>query len=135
VAIAVGVASAARFARVMRAEAQRVRGAVYVEAAYAAGVRWTSVLRRHVLPNASGPVVVLAALEFGNVTLSVAALSFLGYGEPPPAAEWGALVSGGRNYLASAWWLTTLPGVVITATVLAASRISRALETDREAGR
>jgi len=129
VAIAVGIASVATFARVMRAEVLRTSTSVYVEAARASGVRWYAVLGRHVLPNSSGPVVALTALEFGTAVLAISALSFLGYGTPPPAPEWGSLVSGGRDYLATAWWLTTLPGLVIVAVVLSANRIARALET------
>ncbi len=128
VAIAVGLASVASFSRVMRAEVLQVATAVYVEAARVSGVRWYTVLRRHVLPNASGPVVALAALEFGVMVLAISSLSFLGFGAPPPTPEWGSLVSGGRDYLAVAWWLTTLPGLVIVAVVLSANRISRALE-------
>ncbi|PTT15989.1 peptide ABC transporter permease [Microbacterium sp. HMWF026] len=128
VAIAVGLASVASFSRVMRAEVLQVATAVYVEAARVSGVRWYTILTRHVLPNASGPVVALAALEFGVMVLAISSLSFLGFGAPPPAPEWGSLVSGGRDYLAIAWWLTTLPGVVIVAVVLSANRISRALE-------
>ncbi|WP_406143302.1 ABC transporter permease [Streptomyces sp. NBC_01012] len=128
VAIAVGVASVASFARVMRSEVLRVRGAVYVEAAHSSGARRLSVLFRHVLPNSAGPVLVYAAVDFGAVILQVSTLSFLGYGAVPPAPEWGSLVSGGRDYLATAWWLTTLPGLTISATVLAANRISRALD-------
>jgi peptide/nickel transport system permease protein len=128
VAVAVGVTSVASFARVMRSEVLRVRGAVYVEAARASGARWYSVLFRHVRPNSSGPVLVYAAVDFGAVVLAVSALSFLGFGAAPPAPEWGSLVSGGRDYLATAWWLTTLPGLTIAATVLAANRISRALD-------
>lgn len=128
VAIAVGLASVASFSRVMRAEVLQVATAVYVEAARVSGVRWYTILRRHVLPNASGPVVALAALEFGVMVLAISSLSFLGFGAPPPTPEWGSLVSGGRDYLAVAWWLTTLPGLVIVAVVLSANRISRALE-------
>ncbi|MEL7974846.1 ABC transporter permease [Isoptericola sp. F-RaC21] len=132
VAIAVGIGSVATFARVMRAEVLRVSTSVYVEAARASGLRWPAVLGRHVLPNSSGPVIALVALDFGTAVLAVSALSFLGYGTPPPAPEWGALVSGGRDYLATAWWLTTLPGLVIVAVVLAANRVSRALEKTGE---
>jgi len=128
VAVAVGIGSVATFARVMRAEVLRVSTSVYVEAARASGLRWPAVLGRHVLPNSSGPVLALVALDLGTAVLAVSALSFLGYGTPPPAPEWGALVSGGRDYLATAWWLTTLPGLVIVAVVLAANRVSRALE-------
>lgn len=128
VAVAVGVASIAGFARVMRSEVLRVRQAVFVEAARAGGVRWYGVLWRHVLPNAIGPVLVLATLDFGTAILAVSSLSFLGYGAPPPAPEWGTLISEGRNYLGNAWWLTTLPGLAIAATVLATNRIARALD-------
>ncbi|SEF00771.1 peptide/nickel transport system permease protein [Streptomyces sp. 3213] len=128
VAVAVGIASVASFARVTRAEVLRVRQAVFVEASRSCGARWYSVLGRHVLPNAAGPVIVLATLDFGSSILAVSALSFLGYGAPPPAPEWGTLISDGRNYLANAWWLTTLPGLAIAATVLATNRIARALD-------
>ncbi|WP_420814512.1 ABC transporter permease [Kineococcus vitellinus] len=128
VAIAVGIGTVANFARVMRSEVLKVGAAVYVEAARASGVRTSAVLLRHVLPNAAGPVLALSALEFGIAVLAVSALSFLGFGAPPPAPEWGSLVSGGRDYLATAWWLTTLPGLVVAAVVLSANRIARALE-------
>lgn len=128
VAIAVGIGTVANFARVMRSEVLKVSSAVYVEAARASGVRTTGVLFRHVLPNAAGPVLALSALEFGVAVLAVSSLSFLGFGAPPPAPEWGSLVSGGRDYLATSWWLTTLPGLVVAAVVLSANRIARALE-------
>ncbi|NED81178.1 ABC transporter permease [Streptomyces sp. SID11233] len=128
VAVAVGVTSVAMFARIMRAEVLRVARTTYVEAARASGTRWYVVLLRHVLPNAAGPVLVYAAVDFGGVVLQVSSLSFLGYGARPPAPEWGSLVAGGRDYLATAWWLTTLPGLALAATVLAANRIARALD-------
>ncbi|MEU4312069.1 ABC transporter permease [Nocardia sp. NPDC024068] len=127
VALAVGVALIARFTRVMRAEVLRVRRAPYVEAAFASGVRWYTVLLRHVLRNAYAPVAALAAVEFGMAVLAVSSLSFLGYGATPPTPEWGSLISEGRNYLATAWWLTTLPGLVIVAVVLATQRLGRVL--------
>lgn len=128
VAVAVGLASVATFARVMRSEVLRVRTTPYVEAARLLGTRWYGVLFRHVLPNAAGPVLVLATLQFGEAVLAVSALSFLGFGASPPAPEWGSLISEGRNYLATSWWLTTFPGLTVAAVVLAANRVSRALE-------
>ncbi|MFC9770002.1 MULTISPECIES: ABC transporter permease [unclassified Pseudarthrobacter] len=128
IAIAVGIASVANFARIMRAESLRVGSAVYVEAARSSGVRWHGILLRHVLPNAAGPVLALSALEFGMAVLSISSLSFLGFGAPPPAAEWGSLVAGGRDYLVAAWWLVTLPGLVIAAVVLSTNRISHAFQ-------
>lgn len=128
VAIAVGIASVASFARVMRAETLRIRQTAYVEAARSVGTRWYVTLWRHVLPNAAGPVLVLAVLEFGLAILAVSSLSFLGYGAPPPAPEWGSLMAEGRNYLATSWWLCAMPGLAIAATVLSVNRISRALD-------
>ncbi|MCB4770442.1 ABC transporter permease [Ancylobacter sp. Lp-2] len=128
IAIAVGIGSVASFARVMRSEVLKVRQMPYVEAASFAGIGPLRTLIRHVLPNAAGPVLVLATLELGMAILSVSALSFLGFGAPPPAPEWGLLVAGGRDYMATAWWLTTLPGLVIAITVLSANRVARALD-------
>jgi peptide/nickel transport system permease protein len=127
IALAVGIASVAQFARIMRSEVLRVRRSTYVEAARAVGTRWWVSLARHVLPNAARPVLVLSVLEFGLAVLAVSSLSFPGYGVPPPAPEWGSLVSEGRNYLDS-WWLCAMPGGVIAATVLSVGRISRALD-------
>jgi len=128
VALAVGIANVAACSRIMRSEVLRVRQSVYVEAAHSGGARWSRVLLRHVLPNSVGPVLVLAALEFGVAILTVSSLSFLGYGAQPPTPEWGSLVAGGRDFLRDSWWLTTMPGLVVAATVLAANRISRALD-------
>ncbi len=134
-AIAVAVPTVANFARVMRAETLRVRHTVFVEAARSAGARWWWVLGRHVLPHARGPVTVLATLESGVAILGVSGLSFLGYGTPAPAPEWGSLVADGRDYLATAWWLSTLPGLTIAATVLATNHIARALDGEWAAAR
>jgi peptide/nickel transport system permease protein len=130
VAIAVGIALVARFARVMRSEVLRVRGMPYVEAAFVSGVRWPTVLVRHVLRNAYAPVAALVAVEFGVAVLAISSLSFLGYGAKPPTPEWGSLIAQGRDFLVLAWWLTTIPGLVIVAVVLAAQRIGRAIGKD-----
>jgi peptide/nickel transport system permease protein len=128
VAIAVGVSNIAGFARVMRAETLKVRALSYVESSYSLGSRWTYTLGAHVLPNAAGPVLALSALEFGTAILAISSLSFLGFGAQPPAPEWGALVSDGRSYLGTAWWMTTFPGLTVTAVVLSANRVARYLE-------
>jgi peptide/nickel transport system permease protein len=131
VALAVGVAFIGSSARLVRGEVLRVRQSPYVEAARAGGARGSRILWRHVLPNSIEAVLVLAAMEFGSAILAVSALSFLGYGVQPPAPEWGSLVADGRDYLNTAWWLTTMPGLTIVATVLAANRISRAFASER----
>lgn len=132
VAIAVGIGSVAVFARLMRAEVYRVRGQRYIEASRLVGSSRWRILFRHILPNSVGTVLTLAALEFGGAILAFSALSFLGYGAQPPQPEWGSLVDAGRNYISTAWWLVTLPGLVIVVTVLAANRISRAFDPDQK---
>ncbi|TNM59752.1 ABC transporter permease [Aliirhizobium smilacinae] len=135
IAIAVGIASIASFARVMRAEVLRVSTSHYVEAARSYGAGWFGICLRHVFPHARGPVSALVAIEFGSAILSISALSFLGYGAVPPTPEWGNLVAEGRNYLATAWWLTSIPGLVIILTVLAVNAIGRQLNRSPEASR
>lgn len=130
-AIAVGFVSVAHFARLSRAEVMRVRRAEYVEAAFGSGGRFLAVLWRHVLPNAMTSVLALAALQFGSAILALATLGFLGYGAPPPTPEWGLLIAEGRDFLATAWWLTAAPGVVVVLAVLATERISRSLGARR----
>ncbi|WUW20657.1 ABC transporter permease [Streptomyces sp. NBC_01463] len=127
-ALAVGFGNVPVFARVMRSEVLRVRGSLFVEAARSYGAKRHRVLALHVLPNARGPVLALAALSLGTSVLAVSALSFLGYGAPPPAPEWGSLVAQGRDHLADAWWLTTLPGLCVALVALAANRVARALD-------
>lgn len=126
-AIAVGLTSIATFARLARSRVVTVSGTDYVEAAYGSGGSFWWVLGRHVLPNSLGPVLALVALQFGSAILQIATLSFLGYGAPPPTPEWGLLIAEGRDYMATGWWVTTLPGVVVVAVVLATNRLSSAI--------
>lgn len=131
IAIAVGIGNVASFARLMRAEVLRIKQHAFVEATVFSGISRSRALARHVVPNALGPVLVLATLEIGMALLSVSALSFLGFGAPPPAPEWGSLVASGRDFILVAWWMTTLPGLVVAITVLAANRVARALDGNR----
>ncbi|HEV7322599.1 MAG TPA: ABC transporter permease [Ensifer sp.] len=124
-AIAVGVTSVAGFARLARAEVVRVRRSDYVEAAFGSGGTFASVLWRHVLPNSLTSVLAFASLQFGSAVLQISTLGFLGYGAPPPTPEWGLLIAEGRNYISTAWWLTTAPGVIVVVVVLAANRVSQ----------
>lgn len=124
-AIATGVSAVAVFARVMRSEALKVRQSVFVESStLQGGSRW-HVLTTHVLPNASRSVASLAVLQFGVSILVIAGLAFLGYGDPPPASDWGLLVSAGKDYMVTSPWLVYAPALVIVATVLSVNRISR----------
>jgi peptide/nickel transport system permease protein len=123
-AIATGVSAVAVFARVMRAEVIKTKQATFVEASFLqGGSRWY-ILMRHVLPNASRSVLTLAVLQFGLSILVIASLAFLGYGDPPPASDWGLLISIGKDYLK--WpWLVYAPALVTIATVLSVNRVSR----------
>lgn len=125
--VAVGVASIPRYARLARAQSQVVRNAGYVEAAVTLGLRRSTLIWRHVLPNSIKPILVLATIGVGGKIAAGAALSFLGFGAPPPAPEWGAMLSVGRNYLANAVWLVIAPGAAITLTVLAITALGREL--------
>lgn len=126
-AIAVGATAIAGFARLTRSEVVRVRRAEFVEAAFGSGGRFVAVLWRHILPNSLTSVIAYTALQFGWAILQISTLGFLGYGAPPPTPEWGLLIAEGRNYIATAWWLTAVPGLIVVAVVLSANRISQSL--------
>jgi peptide/nickel transport system permease protein len=81
------------------------------------------LIARHVLPNILGPVIVVATLEFGLMVLSEAGLSFLGLGVVPPTPSWGGIMSTGRNYLTTAWWIATCPGVCLFLLILSVNMI------------
>lgn len=128
IAIAVGVTITPTFARTTRAEVLRVKEQPYVEAARTGGASWGRVLLRHILPNSWGPVSVLAVLDFGTAVLTISSLSFLGFGTPPPAAEWGTLISNGRNFLITSPWLSLLPGLFVGLVVFSLNHIARTFE-------
>ncbi|MCU1726612.1 ABC transporter permease [Pseudomonas sp. 7P_10.2_Bac1] len=125
--LAIGIANVPRYARLVRAQTLVVRGAGYVEAATTLGLPRHSVIWRHVLPNAIKPILILATIGIGGNIVNGAALSFLGFGAPPPAPEWGGMLAVGRNYLANAWWLVAWPALAITLTVVSISAIGREL--------
>lgn len=127
-AIAVGVTNVAMFARLARSEVLGVAAADFVEAAYGSGGTALSVLWRHILPNSLTPVLALAALQFGSAILQLSTLGFLGYGAPPPTPEWGLIISEGRDFIATSWWLSVLPGLAIVLVVLATNYLSQALQ-------
>jgi len=113
------------FARLVRAETLRLRSALFVEAAVATGATDWSVLWSNILPNMAPRIMVLAVIELGHVMLAEAGLSFLGVGVQPPSTTWGLLIARGRAYLAVAWWLAIMPGIMLGLTVLALNMLSR----------
>lgn len=116
-------------ARLVRGEILRIRALDYVAASQALGASDARVILRHVLPNAIGPVLVAAAFGNGGAILTESALSFLGFGTPPPAASWGELLTQAYEYAISpgAWWLTVFPGLAIFVTVTAYNLVGEGL--------
>jgi peptide/nickel transport system permease protein len=107
------------YARLARGAAAQVAGRGYIESARALGVSRVRILARHVLPNATTPVIVQMSLDVGGIILTAAALSFLGLGAQDPTAEWGLMVSQGQGYLSTQWWFPVFPGVAIVVAALA----------------
>lgn len=106
------------YARLVRGIVSSTRQTAYVEAAEIVGCRPGRVIFLHILPNLVSPLLTLLILEFTNIVLAEAAVSFLGFGVQPPQTSWGLDVASGRDYLFIAWWLVTFPGLAIVATVL-----------------
>jgi peptide/nickel transport system permease protein len=106
-----------KYARLARSLALVQRSQEYVEAATVLGLPQKRILFRHILPNVFGPIAVLCTLDLGIAILTFAGLSFLGLGVVPPAAEWGSMVSEGRE-LVEQWWVATFPGLAILTVVI-----------------
>ena len=106
-----------KYARLARSLALVQRSQEYVEAATVLGLPQKRILFRHVLPNTFGPIAVLCTLDLGIAILTFAGLSFLGLGVVPPTAEWGSMVSEGRE-LVEQWWVATFPGLAILTVVI-----------------
>ncbi|WP_168627010.1 ABC transporter permease [Cryobacterium sp. BB307] len=126
--IAVGIATAPGYARIIRSQLRAVRDAPFIEAATVLGRSRFTILRRHTLPNAIAPVFVLATLGVGQAIVWAASLSYLGLGAEPPAAEWGAMLNAGRTYISTAWWLTVFPGLFIVLAAAASTALGRSLQ-------
>jgi ABC-type dipeptide/oligopeptide/nickel transport system permease subunit len=109
------------YARVGRGQALALRQYQFVEAAQSIGSPVPRVLLRHMLPNLLPSIVTVAVLELARVVLAESSLSFLGLGVQPPGISWGLMLAEGRNYMLTAAWLVTLPGLAIAATVLSAN--------------
>jgi peptide/nickel transport system permease protein len=109
---------AAELARMVRGEALSIRRTNYVALARVAGASHLRVIVKHILPNVAGTIIVVATLQVGALILVEASLSFLGVGVPPPTPAWGLMIDGGREYVATKYWLSLYPGLAIVLTVL-----------------
>jgi len=129
--IAVGLSTAPGYARIIRSRVIQVRTSPYLEAAVVLGRGRTTRIVRHVLPNVAGSLFVLATLGIGQSIVWASSLSYLGLGAVPPAAEWGAMLSAGRTYIASFWWMTFFPGLFIVLSAAATTLLGRAIQQRR----
>jgi peptide/nickel transport system permease protein len=119
VIVVLAVTAWVNYFRVVRAEVLGVRESLLVDAARTLGASGPRIVLRHVLPNVSASVIVIASLMVANMIIFEASLSFLGLGVPPPTPTWGRMVFDGVQYVDSAWWLSLFPGLAIVVTVLA----------------
>lgn len=132
VAIAVTVAAVPIYIRLARVQTRTLRLAEHVEAARILGVPAPLAFARHVVPGVVGALSVLATIGIGSSILAAAGLSFLGLGPAEPSPEWGLMLSGGRNVIGQAWWVSAFPGAAITVTVVAATMVGRILRARAE---
>jgi peptide/nickel transport system permease protein len=109
---------AAELARMVRGDALAVRRTNYTALARVAGASHLRILWRHIVPNVAGTIIVVATLQIGALILVESSLSFLGVGVPPPTPAWGLMIEGGREYVATKYWLSLFPGLAIVLTVL-----------------
>lgn len=107
-----------RFARLVRGEVLQLKTLDYVALAKVAGASIPRILFVHIFPGVINTLIVLATLQVGFVILVESTLSFLGAGVPPPTPAWGSMVAEGRDFLAGAWWISTMPGLAILLTVM-----------------
>jgi peptide/nickel transport system permease protein len=128
VILALGVAGAAGASRVIRSATVAIVGNPYVEGARALGCGHLRILARHVLPNVAAPIIILATIGLGSAILAESALSFLGFGVPPPYPSWGGMLSGsGRSYMYQAPWMALWPGLAISLAVYGFNMLGDAL--------
>jgi len=116
-----------QFARLVRGDVLAIKEKEFVDAARALGASNLRIALRHVLPNVLSPVIVIWTFTIAQVVIVESALSFLGLGVQPPTPSWGSMLADGRNYLDTAWWLGTFPGLAIMLTVMAVNLIGDGL--------
>ncbi|QKJ86904.1 peptide/nickel transport system permease protein [Paramixta manurensis] len=126
--VATGIGNAPGYARMVYGQVLSTRHAGYIDAARALGHSPGRIIRRQLLPNAMRPLVVTITMGVGQAIVWSSALSFLGLGAKPPAAEWGTMLSMGRDFVEQAWWLTFFPGLFIVLTTLSTTVFGRYLQ-------
>jgi peptide/nickel transport system permease protein len=127
VVLVLAISNWVTFARVTRSQVLGTRNREFVDASRTLGAGSWHLIRRCVLPACIAPVLVVATVELGHVILAEASLSFLGLGTPASTPSWGVTISNGRNYLAHAWWISTIPGIALALLVLTFGLLGDAL--------
>jgi peptide/nickel transport system permease protein len=120
--VVIGLSGWVSYARILRSQVLGLRSREFVDAIHALGGSVLRIMGKHVLPNVLSSLVVIATLELARAIVLEATLSFLGLGIQPPTPSWGGMVQEGREYLDSAWWISTFPGLVLMATSIVVSR-------------
>jgi len=115
------------FARVARAQTLAVKGRDFVNASRTLGAGDWHIVCNCILPALIAPMLVIATVQFGLVIVAESSLSFLGLGMPAGVPSWGVTIANGRNYLTTAWWISTIPGVVLSLLVVAVGILGDAL--------
>jgi peptide/nickel transport system permease protein len=118
VVFALSVLGWAGYARILRGEAMRVRNSEFVAQAQIAGASGMRIMFRHIFPNVLNTLMVGITLSVGSMILAESAMSYLGIGIPAPMPSWGSMVSDGKDYMTTAWWISTFPGILIGLVVL-----------------
>ncbi|MBI2206077.1 MAG: ABC transporter permease [Candidatus Rokubacteria bacterium] len=120
--VVVGLSGWVGYARILRSQVLVLRSREFIDAIHALGGSVGRIVIRHLLPNVASSLIVIATLELARAIVLEATLSFLGLGIQPPTPSWGGMIHEGREYLDSAWWISTFPGLVLMATSLVVSR-------------
>lgn len=115
--VAIAVVTWPVYARLSRGQTLVLRRQEFIEAAKALGVSESRIMLRHIIPNAISPLIVQASFNMGEAILIAAGLSFIGFGAQPPTPEWGVMVSEGRDYMTTQWWVSTFPALAILVAV------------------
>ncbi len=121
--IVVGISGWVTYARIARAQVLAVREREFITAERAIGATASRILFRHILPNIAASLIVVGSLDLARTIILESTLSFLGLGVQPPTASWGGMLGEGREYLNTAWWISTFPGILLTLTTISVSRI------------
>jgi peptide/nickel transport system permease protein len=127
VMLAVGISTVPEYARLARGKVLSVMQLEYIEAIHSIGGSNIRVILKHILPNISAGITILATLQVGNAILVGSGLSFLGMGAQPPTPEWGLMTAEGRSFMSQAWWISTFPGIAILITVISINQFGDGL--------